>query len=104
MTKARHPSLLSETEINLRREEIRIGKAAEQLLESEIFKKVAGEIKEEIVSEFWDAPLRDDDGLVKLRLMAKAVQGFTDRLADKAATGKLAEKQLDDHREAGGSV
>lgn len=97
-----NPNILSDSEVQECLRAIREGTRAAELMDSDLFCSVVEEIRQEVFQQFWNAPLRDDDGLVKLRMMAKAVDGFTDRIKERVDSGKMAENQLKAHREAGG--
>ena len=96
-----NPNRVSEEEERALTAQVREGTKAKDLLESEAFKQVYQEVRDEIFEEFWNAPLRDAEGMVQLRLLAKAAQGFVARLETRVETGRMAEEQLARHRAAG---
>lgn len=96
-----NPDRVSEEEERALLSQVRAGNQAKDMLESEAFKSVYEEIRTEIFEEFWGAPLRDAEGMVQLRMLAKAAQGFVSRFEERVETGRMAEEQLARHRAAG---
>jgi len=95
--KLANPHRLPEDEIRLRTEEVRKGTEAKALLTSSAFQSAFAGMREEVFERFWDAPMRDDEGVKKLKSMAWAAQNLIDRLTLAVETGRMAEQQLEQH-------
>lgn len=71
------------------------GQEAKRIVESVIFNRTFGEIRDDLMQGIIDAPIRDTEGVHELKLMIFLLDKIKSRLEDTMLTGKMAELQLE---------
>lgn len=80
-------------------EEMRLGLAAQALLDSEAYSLVMDQMRANILTGFRTISVQDEVSLRYIKLMDKVVQDFEVLLTDTAGTGKMAAIQLTEQQE-----
>lgn len=71
------------------------GFKAQQLLDNEIYQESIQTVREAILSQWAESPIRDHEGQHELRLMLKLLNDLTANIKTVADTGKLAQIQIE---------
>lgn len=74
------------------------GKKAERLLNDEMFVEAFDSVEKHILSMFRNAPLRDEEGVIKTKYMLHLLSLVKGAVTQVVRTGQLAEKQLEERR------
>lgn len=80
-------------------EEMRLGQACAQLIESDSYKLATAALQAAIWDGFKVTPMRDAEGLTYLKVMQTCVADMHRLLEDGANTGRLAARQLTEMQE-----
>lgn len=76
-------------------EELRRGRLAASLLENEVFVESMNLMRDAIISQWENSPIRDTEGHHELRLMIKLLQDLRRNIQTVFETGKLAKIQIE---------
>lgn len=71
------------------------GFKAQQLLDNEIYQESIQTVREAIIAQWAESPIRDHEGQHELRLMLKLLNDLTANIKTVADTGKLAQIQIE---------
>lgn len=74
------------------------GKKADRLLKDEMLVEAFDSVEEHILKMFRDAPLRDEEGIVKAKYLLHLLRLVKGAITQVVRTGSLAEVQLDERR------
>ena len=78
--------------------QIERGEKAHRLLEDEMLQEAFALVEQKIRKMFDDAPLRDEEGIVKSKYLLHCFRLVKGAIEQAVQTGQLAEKQLADKR------
>ena len=71
------------------------GFKAQQLLDNEIYQESIQTVRDAIIAQWSESPIRDHEGQHELRLMLKLLNDLTANIKTVADTGKLAQIQVE---------
>jgi hypothetical protein len=71
------------------------GREAHQILESAVFKDAIRMIKDAVVQNWRDSPIRDKEGQLLLLQLAKVTDKFEGLIMGAIETGKMAQHRID---------
>ena len=71
------------------------GHEAKMLLENKLYKEAISGLRENIITSWRNAPVRDRDGMHELKLMDKLLTDIERYIKQIADTGKMADIQLE---------
>lgn len=75
--------------------EARLGKDAAQVLDNEAFKHAIKSLKDSVIDQWKECPIRDREGQLLLLQLAKLTEKFESIFIGLVQSGKLAEHQID---------
>ena len=75
--------------------ELERGFKAQQLLDNEIYQESIQTVRDAIIAQWSESPIRDHEGQHELRLMLKLLNDLTANIKTVADTGKLAQIQVE---------
>jgi len=81
-------------------DEVRDGRDAERLLSDPLLIKTLDTMEEALTEAFKRAPIRDDEGLMGIKLQMNALHAFRKNLKTCVDTGKMATIQIKAQQEA----
>lgn len=76
-------------------DDVRMGRLAGDVLENEAYKQAMGALKEQIVAQWKECPVRDIEGQRLLLQLAKLAEKFDGLLSGYVQAGKLAQHRID---------
>jgi hypothetical protein len=71
------------------------GQEARRIVESEVYIKAVETIRKELLQAILDAPVRDTEAVLQIKLMILLLDKLKAQLDDVMVTGKMAELQLE---------